>query len=194
MIGFIKALTAIVVALMIQGGVSGAVDTTPDEAVSDFMTGLLNGDDQIIERYVDNEYMNFLANVDADEETKARMNQALFKNLKYEIEDTAQKGGAAVVEAKVSTNDFSDVMDKYKEASYSYVKKNLYDEDITDKEKLSAKCLEIYVDQIEKDAEGKASLEKKLYIPMVEDGYGGWRLLLNDEIVKTLMGDLSIPE
>jgi len=194
MVGFIKALTAVIIAMMIQGGVSGAVETTPEEAVSDFVTGLMAGDEQIVERYVDNEYINFLANAEADDETKARISKALFKNLKYDIEDTAQKGGAAVVEARISTNDFSDVMDEYKEASYSYVKENLYDEDITDKEKLSAKCLDIYVDQIEKDAEEKASLEKKIYIPMIEDGYGGWKLLLNDDIVKTLMGQLSIPK
>jgi len=194
MVGFIKALTAVIIAMMIQGGVSGAVETTPEEAVSDFVTGLMAGDEQIVERYVDNEYINFLANAEADDETKARISKALFKNLKYDIEDTAQKGGAAVVEARISTNDFSDVMDEYKEASYSYVKENLYDEDITDKDKLSAKCLDIYVDQIEKDAEEKASLEKKIYIPMIEDGYGGWKLLLNDDIVKTLMGQLSIPK
>ena len=194
MVGFIKALTAVIIAMMIQGGVSGAVETTPEEAVSDFVTGLMAGDEQIVERYVDNEYINFLANAEADDETKARISKALFKNLKYDIEDTAQKGGAAVVEARISTNDFSDVMDEYKEASYSYVKENLYDEDITDKEKLSAKCLDIYVDQIEKDAKEKASLEKKVYIPMIEDGYGGWKLLLNDDIVKTLMGQLSIPK
>jgi len=194
MVGFIKALTAVIIAMMIQGGVSGAVETTPEEAVSDFVTGLMAGDEQIVERYVDNEYINFLANADADDETKVRISKALFKNLKYDIEDTAQKGGAAVVEARISTNDFSDVMDEYKEASYSYVKENLYDEDITDKDKLSAKCLDIYVDQIEKDAKEKASLEKKVYIPMIEDGYGGWKLLLNDDIVKTLMGQLSIPK
>ena len=194
MVGFIKALTAVIIAMMIQGGVSGAVETTPEEAVSDFVTGLMAGDEQIVERYVDNEYINFLANAEADDETKARISKALFKNRKYDREDTAQKGGAAVVEARISTNDFSDVMDEYKEASYSYVKENLYDEDITDKDKLSAKCLDIYVDQIEKDAEEKASLEKKVYIPMIEDGYGGWKLLLNDDIVKTLMGQLSIPK
>ena len=194
MVGFIKALTAVIIAMMIQGGVSGAVETTPEEAVSDFVTGLMAGDEQIVERYVDNEYINFLANAEADDETKARISKALFKNLKYDIEDTALKGGAAVVEARISTNDFSDVMDEYKEVSYSYVKENLYDEDITDKDKLSAKCLDIYVDQIEKDAEEKASLEKKVYIPMIEDGYGGWKLLLSDDIVKTLMGQLSIPK
>lgn len=194
MIGFIRAITAILIAILIQGGISGAVETTPEEEVADFMAGLMTNDSQVIERYMDNEYINFLANIDTDEETKARMNEALFKNLKYEIEDTAQKGGAAVVEVRLYTNDFSDVLQKYKDASYEYVMNNLYDDKVTNKKLLSKKCLEIYVDQIEKDAKKETSLEKKIYIPMIEDGYGGWKLLLNKGIMKNIMGKLAIPK
>ena len=194
MLGFIRAIIAVLVAMMIQGGVSGAVETTPTEAVDDFMAGLTACDEQVIERYLDNEYMNFLVNIEADDKTKARMTAALFKNFSYEIEDMAQKGGAAVVEATVRTNDFSDVMKKYKEASYDYVMENLYDESVTDKQKLNKKCLEIYVDQIEKDAEKEASLEKKVYIPMIADGYGGWKILLNNKLMKTFLGKLAIPD
>ena len=194
MIGFIRAITAILIAILIQGGISGAVETTPEEEVADFMAGLMTNDSQVIERYMDNEYINFLANIDTDEETKARMNEALFKNLKYEIEDSVQKGGAAVVEVRLYTNDFSDVLQKYKDASYEYVMNNLYDDKVTNKKQLSKKCLEIYVDQIEKDAKKETSLEKKIYIPMIEDGYGGWKLLLNKGIMKNIMGKLAIPK
>lgn len=194
MIGFIRAITAILIAILIQGGISGAVETTPEEEVADFMAGLMTNDSQVIERYMDNEYINFLANIDTDEETKARMNEALFKNLKYEIEDSIQKGGAAVVEVRLYTNDFSDVLQKYKDASYEYVMNNLYDDKVTNKKQLSKKCLDIYVDQIEKDAKKETSLEKKIYIPMIEDGYGGWKLLLNKGIMKNIMGKLAIPK
>lgn len=194
MIGFIRAITAILIAILIQGGISGAVETTPEEEVADFMAGLMTNDSQVIERYMDNEYINFLANIDTDEETKARMNEALFKNLKYEIEDSVQKGGAAVVEVRLYTNDFSDVLQKYKDASYEYVMNNLYDDKVTNKKQLSKKCLDIYVDQIEKDAKKETSLEKKIYIPMIEDGYGGWKLLLNKGIMKNIMGKLAIPK
>ncbi len=194
MIGFIRAVTAILIAILIQGGISGAVETTPEEEVADFMAGLMANDSQVIERYMDNEYINFLANIDTDEETKARMNKALFKNLKYEIEDSVQKGGAAVVEVRLHTNDFSDVLQKYKDASYEYVMNNLYDDKVTNKKQLSKKCLDIYVDQIEKDAKKETSLEKKIYIPMIEDGYGGWKLLLNKGIMKNIMGKLAIPK
>ena len=194
MIGFIRAVTAILIAILIQGGISGAVETTPDEEVADFMAGLMANDSQVIERYMDNEYINFLANIDTDEETKARMNKALFKNLKYEIEDSVQKGGAAVVEIRLHTNDFSDVLQKYNDASYEYVMNNLYDDKVTNKKQLSKKCLDIYVDQIEKDAKKETSLEKKIYLPMIEDGYGGWKLLLNKGIMKNIMGKLAIPK
>ena len=194
MIGFIRAVIAILIAILIQGGISGAVETTPEEEVADFMAGLMANDSQVIERYMDNEYINFLANIDTDDETKARMNKALFKNLKYEIEDSVQKGGAAVVEVRLYTNDFSDVLQKYKDASYEYVMNNLYDDKVTNKKQLSKKCLDIYVDQIEKDAKKETSLEKKIYIPMIEDGYGGWKLLLNKSIMKNIMGKLAIPK
>ena len=194
MIGFIRAVTAILIAILIQGGISGAVETTPEEEVADFMAGLMANDSQVIERYMDNEYINFLANIDTDDETKARMNKALFKNLKYEIEDSVQKGGAAVVEVRLYTNDFSDVLQKYKDASYEYVMNNLYDDKVTNKKQLSKKCLDIYVDQIEKDAKKETSLEKKIYLPMIEDGYGGWKLLLNKGIMKNIMGKLAIPK
>ena len=167
---------------------------SPEDEVADFMAGLMANDSQVIERYMDNEYINFLANIDTDDETKARMNKALFKNLKYEIEDSVQKGGAAVVEVRLYTNDFSDVLQKYKDASYEYVMNNLYDDKVTNKKQLSKKCLDIYVDQIEKDAKKETSLEKKIYLPMIEDGYGGWKLLLNKGIMKNIMGKLAIPK
>jgi hypothetical protein len=71
---------------------------------------------------------------------------------------------------------------------------NLYDDKVTNKKQLSKKCLDIYVDQIEKDAKKETSLEKKIYIPMIEDGYGGWKLLLNKGIMKNIMGKLAIPK
>ena len=63
-----------------------------------------------------------------------------------------------------------------------------------DKKKLSKECLEIYVEQIEKDAKAEPSLEKTIYLPMINDGYGGWKMLLDDKIMKALMGNLAMPE
>ncbi|MBQ6495851.1 MAG: DUF4878 domain-containing protein [Firmicutes bacterium] len=194
MIGIVRAIISIIVAVMIQGGVSGVVESPPEDAVTEFMTALTSGNEQVLERYVDNEYVNFLLNVEGKEKTVKRMNQALFKNLEYEIDKSAQKGGVAVVKVRVKTNDFRDVLEKYEEASYQYVMDNLYEDKVTDKKKLNAKCLDIYVDQIEKDAEEEVSLKKTLYFPMIDDGYGGWKLLIDNKIMKALMGKLAMPD
>lgn len=194
MIGIVRAIISIIVAVMIQGGVSGVVESPPEDAVTEFMTALTSGNEQVLERYVDNEYVNFLLNVEGKEKTVKRMNQALFKNLEYEIDKSAQKGGVAVVKVRVKTNDFRDVLEKYEEASYQYVMDNLYEDKVIDKKKLNAKCLDIYVDQIEKDAEEEVSLKKTLYFPMIDDGYGGWKLLIDNKIMKALMGKLAMPD
>ncbi len=194
MVGFFRAIIAVIVAVVIQGGVSGVVETDPADAAAAFLDGIKTCDEQVLNTYMDNEYVNFLANVEGDEKTTDRMVAAIFKNLEYKASDVATKRSVAVVKVHVKTNDFSKVMDAYDKASYKYVVDNLYDDDIGDKEKLNAKCLDIYVKQIEKKAEEEATLEKDIYIPMVSDGYGGWKLLIDDKIMKALMGNLAIPE
>ncbi|MFQ7472862.1 MAG: hypothetical protein ACLRLX_01490, partial [Anaerovoracaceae bacterium] len=74
-----------------------------------------------------------------------------------------------------------------------YITDNLYSDDIGDKDALNAECLDIYVQQIEKAANREASLETVVYIPMADDGYYGWNLLLSDEVMKILLGGLEIP-
>ncbi|MDO4869111.1 MAG: DUF5105 domain-containing protein [Bacillota bacterium] len=194
MSGFFHAILSIIVAVFIHGGVSGVVDVAPQEAVDDFMAGLTSGDKQAMEQYMDNEYVNFLVNTEGDEKVLARMNDALFENLEYTINDTAEKGNVAVVEVELKTNDFSDVMKKYDKDSYEFVMDHLYDDKVTDKKKLNAECLNIYVEEIEKDAGKDASIEKEIYIPMVGDGYGGWKILLDDKLMKSFLGELAMPE
>ena len=61
------------------------------------------------------------------------------------------------------------------------------------KEKLNKKCIDIYLDQVEKTAGGDANYEAEIFLPMEEDGYGGWRILLSDDIMKEVLGKLEIP-
>lgn len=192
--GFFHAILSIIVAVMIQGGVSGAVDTPPEDAVTEFMTGLTTGDEDVLARYMDNEYVNFIIHVEGDEKTTDRMVAAIFENFEYEESGTAEKGRSAVVKVKIKTNDFSKVMNAYDKASYKYVMDNLYEDEVTDKKKLNAKCLDLYVEQIERAAEKKPTEEKTLYMPMISDGYGGWKLLIDDEQMKAIMGNLAMPE
>ena len=122
-----------------------------------------------------------------------RLEDALFRNFSYALTDERTKGDVAVVKVKVKNCDFSGIMDDYQKASYEYVTDNLYSEDVTNKEKLNKKCLDLYLDQIEKTAEKKPSYEADVFLPMEADGYGGWRILLNDETMKSILGELEIP-
>ena len=70
---------------------------------------------------------------------------------------------------------------------------HLYSDTVTDKKKLNKKCLDIYLDQIEKSADKDPSYEADVFIPMEADGYGGWRIVLNDDIMKSILGELEIP-
>ena len=94
---------------------------------------------------------------------------------------------------KVRNCDFRKTMDNYKKESYEYVTENLYSDDVINKEKLNKKCLDIYLDQVEKTAGEEPSYEAEVFLPMEQDGYGGWRMILSDEIMKEILGELEIP-
>lgn len=168
-------------------------EVTPQEAAEEFLQDLSGGDRTTAMSYMDNRYVNFLENVKGTDEEMDRLEENLFRNFSYEITDAATKDNVAVVRATVSNSDFSDVIEDYEKASYEYVTDNLYSEDVTNKEKLNRKCLDIYLDQIEKTSEEEPSYEKDVFIPMEEDGYGGWRIILNDEIMEAVLGELELP-
>lgn len=193
MSGIIQTIVSLVIAIFISGGVSNMAETTPEEAVQDFIDGISSGQEQVVMSYMDNEYVNFLENVKGSDEEMERLEAALFQNLSYSVTDTAVKGDVAVAKVELLTNDFSKVMDAYEEESYEYVTDNLYDEDVTDKEKLNKKCIDMYLEQVEKAAEEEPSREAEIFVPMEDDGYYGWRIILDDEIMKALMGGLELP-
>lgn len=189
-----KTILAILISISMQLSVSDAVEVSPQTTADEFLSGITTGDDAVIEQYLDNEYLNFIVNTKGDEDLVKRMNTALFANLSYEIEAVASNEQAAVAKVKITGNDFSNVMKRYKKASYNYTINHLYDEKVTNKKKFRKQCLRIYIEQIEKLSEKEPSLETEIYLPMVDDGYGGWTVLLTDDIMKTLIGDLAIPD
>lgn len=190
----LKAISALIISMVISGGAAGMVETDPQDAAQDFMNGIAGGNEQITAMYMDNRYVNFLENMKGSDAEVKRLNDALFSNLQYDITDTVEKENLAAVKMTVRTNDFSKVMNAYDKASYKYVMDNLYDEKITDKKQLGRKCLDIYVRQVEKAAQDKASCENEVIIPLEDDGYRGWRVILSDEIMETLLGGLELPE
>ena len=191
--GLFKIITSLLIALGISGGAASMSEVTPQEATDAFLKDLSGGDQQTAMEYMDNRYVNFLENVKGTDEEMDRLEDALFKNFSYEIEETATKNDVAVAKVVIKNCDFSGIMDSYEKESYTYVTDNLYSDDVINKEKLNKKCLDIYLDQIEKTAEGEPSFESEVFIPMHEDGYGGWRIILSDDIMKTILGELEIP-
>lgn len=168
-------------------------EITPEEAADAFLADLSSGQTQTVQAYMDNSYVNFIENVKGTDEEMDRLEDAVFRNFSYEITDSAEKDDVAVVRLTVRNSDFSGVMKDYKKESYEYVTDNLYSDDVIDKEKLNKKCLDIYLDQIEKTAEGEPGFEADVFLPMEEDGYGGWRIILSDDTMKEVLGELEIP-
>jgi hypothetical protein len=70
---------------------------------------------------------------------------------------------------------------------------NLYEKEIGDKEKLNKKCLELYVNEVEKVAEKGKIVENTVVIPMVDDGYHGWNVIMTDELMESILGNLEMP-
>ena len=132
-----KIIATVVISVMMQAGTESIVATTPREAVLDFMEGLENRDTYVMEKYMDDSYVNFITNVQGDEAVVERMNDALFSGFTYKIEDMAVKNDVAVAKVTITSCDFSGVLDAYNTVSYQYVVDNLYTDEIADKDWLS---------------------------------------------------------
>lgn len=189
----LKTVITLLISMLMQSGAVNMISTTPEDAVSSFMDGLKNRDSSILEKYMDDSYVNFISNVQGDDVTVERMNEALFRNFSYKIVKIGTKNDVAVAKVSITSGDFSNVLSGYESASYKYIADNLQSDEIADKDYLNAKCLEIYVQQVEAAADSGAVLETVVYIPMVDDGYYGWNIIMTDDLMKTVLGNLQIP-
>ena len=189
----LKTVITLLISLLIQSGVVNLISTTPHDAVSDFMDGLKNRDSSVMEKYMDDSYVNFITNVQGDDAVVERMNEALFRNFSYKIEKIKTKDDVAVAKVSITSGDFSNVLSGYESASYEYITDNLQSDEIADKDYLNAKCLEIYVEQVEAAADSGTVLETVVYIPMIDDGYYGWNIIMTDDLMKTVLGNLQMP-
>lgn len=188
-----KIIATVVISVMMQAGTESIVATTPREAVVDFMEGLENRDTYVMEKYMDDSYVNFITNVQGDEAVVERMNDALFSGFTYKIEDMAVKNDVAVAKVTITSCNFSGVLDAYNTVSYQYVVDNLYTDEIADKDWLNAQCLELYVEQVEEAAAVGATMETTVFIPMVDDGFYGWNIIMTDGLMSSVLGNLQIP-
>ena len=166
----LKGIVSMIVTALLQGSVAGIVSTTPDDAAEDFLDGLKANDTTVMEKYMDNSYINFICNVEGDEGVIDRMDDALFQNFSYKIEKVATRDDVAVAKVTITCNDFSQVSAAYDQAAYDFIKSNLYTDEVADKTALNAKCLDLYVQQIEAAASSDQTTEAVIYLPMVDNG------------------------
>lgn len=193
MYSIITSILTIIITGIMQMSTVGATAVTPEDAASEFMEGLRAGEDTVVTKYVENDYVNLLENT-GDQETTDRLYEGLFGAFAYEITGSATKNDVAVVKLVVSNRDFSKVREDYDEAAYKYISSNLYDENVTDKKKLSKQCLDIYLDTIGEASEKGKVREKTIFLPMKSNGYYGWEVLIDDDIMQDILGGLRIPE
>ena len=193
-ISIIKTITAIITAAIFQVGMLGAVDETPADAAKEFMAGITDVQSQIASMYMGNQYVNFLANVEGPEKARKNLQEDLTKNLTYEIAAIEERDDLAVARVDIKTNDFSDVLENYEEESYKYITENLYSDEVVDKKALKDKCFEIYAEEIAHEAEEGKLHEDTVYLPMKKDGHGVWNVMLSDEIMKKILGNIALPE
>lgn len=194
MFTFFKSITALIVAMSLQLGMLGATEVPAAQVAEECMSGIATQSEQAMTLYGANTYVNFIENLQGDEDTVQRMRDALFQNFSYKIDGLEEREDLAVARVTIEQCDFSGVLKKYEKKSYKYITEHLYDEDTVDKEKLSAKCLDIYVSQIEKVAKAGKTHEEVIYLPLVSNGHNGWNAVLEDETMKTILGDIAIPE
>ena len=190
----VKTIITALIAVFMQTSVINMATTTPAEAADDFLKALKSQDGKEMERYMDNTYVNFLCNAEGDDKMLGKMSDAIFDNFEYEIEIVKQKNKSAVAKVMIKSNDFSKVMDKYKKVSYDYIMENLYEKEIGDKEALNAKCLELYVAEIENAAKSDKRIEREVFVPMTDNGYYGWNIIVTDEFMESVLGGLEVPE
>lgn len=189
----VKILVTILISTLMQSSAVEMVSTTPTEAAEDFLGALKAQDPKVMEKYMDNAYVNYIMNAEGDQKVIDRMNAALFGEFSYEIEQVKKRNDVAVAKVTVKSSDFSNVMNEYNKVSYAYVMDNLYDEKIADKKALEKKCMELYVNELEKAAESDSMVETIVFVPMVDDGYYGWNVIMTDELMKSVLGNLQMP-
>lgn len=195
LVSFVKCLSVILIPAIMQVGFVSNASVEPEEAADALLKGIQTSDQAVLDKYMDNKYINFLQNVETGEEERAAINEALLGDFQYEIEmaGLSDSGDVAVVRVKIINDDFSKVDNKYEDESYEYIMDNLYSESIEDKKKLNDKCLDIYIKELEKAAKGEPDLEQTIFIPMFDNGSYGWNVELSNKNMKKILGNFDIP-
>ncbi len=187
-------ILSLMIVTSMQAGLTDATAVPPQQEVEEFMAAVSSAQVKQLDRYAGNSYVNFVAHLQGDKAIVKRMRRTLIRDLPYEIRGTEERDGVAVVRVDIRQHDYSKALKKYRKDSYAYLTDHLYDEDIVDKAVLNDRCLDIYVSEIEKIAKAGKRKDHSLYFVLKDNGYNGWKLQVDDDNMKKILGNLSIPE
>lgn len=193
-----KKLIAILLAVLMLTGLCGCnvSVTEPEEVVDGFFQALKDKDEDVLILYTENSDMNTLLHCTGDEEQVEAMYAGVMKNLAWNITSVkkSEEETTATVEVEVTNSNFRKVLKKYQKKATDYMTEAIYEDDIT-KDKLNAKCLKIYVNQIEKAAEKTDALvTETVTINLTKNADYGWDMEMTDELMKACIGGLKFPE
>lgn len=167
--------------------------TEPEEIVDGFFQAMKDKDEDVLILYTENSDMNTLLHCTGDEEQVARMYENVVKNLSWKIVsvEKSEDQQTAAVEVEISNTNMSGVLKAYQKKASSYMREALYDEDVT-KDGLNAKCLELYVDQIEKAAAETENLVVEVVtVQLTKNEDYSWDMEMSDELMKAIIGGLK---
>lgn len=87
----VKIIMTLLISAVMQSSAINLVSVTPAEATEDFLDSLKTQESKTMNKYMDNTYVNFLVNAEGDDEVIERMNEALFKNFQYDIQEVKKE-------------------------------------------------------------------------------------------------------
>ena len=89
----IKMILSVVIAASMQVSMSDATEVSPQQIAGECMEGIKTMQEETLDRYAGNSYINFISNLEGNEETVQRMRDALLQNFDYTIDEVLVDDG-----------------------------------------------------------------------------------------------------
>lgn len=191
-----KAVALILALLMVAGLCACTVNVrTPEGTVDEFFKALEDKDAEVLALYIDNFDVNALINNTVDEEVMDGIYKDLMKNLSWEITSVEMNDDQteAVVTVEVTNVDFSKVIDNYKSEAVTYMKDNLYDEEVT-KEVMTDESMRIFAETVSAAASEKDNtVTKTVEVKLVKNDTYTWDMEVTKDLTKAALGGMLWP-
>lgn len=193
----LKTILTLAIMMMLAAGICGCSFTIsePEDTVHDFFKALKTKNEDVLILYTENEDINMLLHSKGDDEKLDAMYESIFQNFSYKILSVKKNKDEteATAQVEISNADFSGVLKKYQGKAYDYMQSNLYAGNIS-KKTLNAKCLSIFVKQVETAAEKKDNIKTEtLTVKLIKNDNYSWDMELTEEMMEHILGGLIIP-